>query len=148
MATGRENQRAQNFQELGKSWNREAIALTVVDGGMPVRFDRVQGPFVANTTDPNNAPLPADSEIFLGGGFNAVGLYPEWTGASQAVVLHVWARDASDTALLWRRIQILTFLGTVADLETIVKTGNRDIFVQVVSGADAGHPFSLHLSAF
>ena len=148
-ATGRDNQRAQTFQELGRAMVREAIALATTDAGHAPRFDNVKGPFTANTTPPSSAPVVTDAEILLGVGFNGIALYPEWIPAQeQAVVLHVWARDAADATLPWRRIAIVAFAGTTADIETVVMTGNRDVYVQVVSGADAGHPFTLHTSAF
>jgi hypothetical protein len=69
-------------------------------------------------------------------------MWPEMSAAA-TMVLHVWARESG--AVSWKRVATAEFDG-VSDIETVVSTGYRDVFVQAVSGVDGAHTLTLHVA--
>ena len=101
----------------------------------------------ANDADPNVTP-PAAALILAGGHpavVNRLGLLPYWSGTAQAVVVDVYARTGLTAAgrPAWARVKRVAFVGDGTDTEQVVDVGCRDTFCRIVSGADAGHPFTL-----
>ena len=143
--TGRANQRAESFEEFSRSFDRKALGVHTIDSGKPLRFAK-EFTVVGNDAVDPNASEPVYARTVPGDDVNYIGIYPRWAGASQAVVLHVWVKDPTDTNLTWRRVAIINF-DTATDVKQVIATGNRTVYVQVVSGADAGHPLTVHYSA-
>jgi hypothetical protein len=129
-----------------------AFAQWNLTSSYPVNYSgdgTLLGPYAANDANDPNTTAPADSRVIsCGQTFATISHIAIWPVITQALELHVWGKTGLTTAgAKWVRIAKVTFAGTTADLETFVPTGYRDVFIQVVSGADGGHPVTLAVAA-
>lgn len=122
-----------------------AILVRTIGGHPDYAEGKVFGPLADVDLDPNTAP-PDASRVLVGSEesgatVSAIAITPTWS-TGQATVLRVWAK----TGLLspaWTLLKTINLAGDGTDIEQVVDVGCRDVFVQVVSGADAGHQITL-----
>lgn len=141
-------------KEQAQGFSDAALAPMHVPAALPFVYaaDAVLAAVVGNDANDPNTTEPTNARTLICSGPNAcvshIGIWPIWPVAAQAVVLHVWCKTGLTTAgAKWVRVAKVNFAGTTDDLETQVAVGYRDTFIQVVSGADAGHPLSLAVAA-
>jgi len=141
----RRNQRAQNFEEMSRAWDRNALALHVIDSGEALRTwsGSPWGPLSANESNPNSVAPAAARIVMAEEQFGKIAIWPVMSAAA-VMVLAVWARETG--ASLWKRVAVLNVDGTTSDVECIVNTGFRDTFVQAVSGIDGAHTLTMHVA--
>ena len=153
--TDRRNRLATN-REGGQAFNDRLFVAMYAQAAAPVHYPDgdVYKAIDANDSDPNVSD-PAASRVLLGAPesgaapISHVAVIP--VVITQAAKVRVWARTQVPAATLadfgWVPIETITLAGDGTDDEIIVPVGARDVFVQVVSGADAGHPLTLAVAA-
>lgn len=138
---------AESFDGQAKAYVRISTEGAIDYTGGIQRVD-----VIASDTDPNVTP-PSDALVIVGNATegiddkpcSAIALSPDWSGAKQAVKLAVWVETRLESPLRqWILKEIVNFSGA-DDEEAVVAVNYRRSFVQIVSGADAGHPFSLYI---
>lgn len=143
--------RRQQATNLGKreieAYDMGALAriVRVVTGRPDYASGKVFGPLAANDADPNTSAPTADRVLIgapeSGATVSAIAITPTWS-TGQAVVLRVWAKTGL-VAPAWTLVKSINLAGDGTDVEQVVDVGCRDVFVQVVSGVDAGHQITL-----
>lgn len=145
-----------------------ALADAIVQVADPIRYTLIARSHEANTepvlyedvglisalTANDSAPTssePTAARTIIGAGVSKIGLW-----CNNACTLAVWTRakvasavagHVGEAAYMWVRVAVVTFLGTTADVEQVVSTRFRDVFVQVVSGAAQGTPITVRIGA-
>lgn len=143
--------RLQTHREDAQSFQDRLLAAFHVSAGVPVHYPdgALYEALVALDADPNTS-APAAARILLGApesGAPPISHVAVWPSViTQAAVLRVWARSQV-AAVGWVPIRTISLAGDGSDNETQIGVGARDVFVQVVSGADAGHPLTLAVAA-
>ena len=136
---------------LYEAYDERAVAASVVAVAPPFQYPlgKVFGP-IAAVDDAPNTTEPANTRIIFGATdhpatVSRIAITPFWTVAAQAAGYRVWARTGLTGAgePKWTLLKIVALAGDGTDLEQVVDVGFRDVFIQVVSGVDAGHPLSL-----
>jgi hypothetical protein len=124
------------------------------DPNAPKRYES-PGAGVDALTANDASPLaeggePTHVRIVLGEGVGKIGLWP--VGLEAACKLAVWTKarvpsteegHVGEPAYVWVRVAVVEFVGDESDVETIVETRFRDVFVQVVEGAAEETPVTV-----